>query len=101
MSDAFDGRESSLNNSGAIHRSVPTQVCGVIVALSERLRSTVVSPKSAMRAEKPLSIKMLLFVLLAGIERWRNSTYAFQICVDRRPPMEVFQSASSICQLRE
>ena len=61
MSDAFDERRPSLNNSGAIHSSVPTPAGAVIVMLREWLRNTLVSPKSAMRAEKSLSIKMLLY----------------------------------------
>ena len=101
MSDAFDGREPRSNNSGAIHRIVPTPVGAVIVILSEWLRSTVVSPKSVMRAQKSLSIKMLFFAPLAGIKCRKNPTYAFQICVNRRPVMEVLQSTSDICQLRE
>ena len=39
---------------------MPTQPGVVIVMLSEWLRSTLVSPKSAIRAERSLSIKMLL-----------------------------------------
>ena len=100
MSDAFDGRGPSWNNSGAIHRSVPTQVGVVMVMLSEWLR-TLVSPKSAMRAEKLLSIEMLLYRPLAGTERRKNSTYAFQICMNGRPVMEILQSTSDVCQLRE
>ena len=101
MSDAFDGREPSSNSSGAIHRSVPTPVCAVMVMLSEWLCSTLVSPKSVIRAQELLSIKMLCFVPLAGIEHQKNSTYAFQICVNRRPVMEILQSPSDICQLRD
>ena len=101
MSDAFDGREPSLNNSGAIHRSVPARVGAVTVMLSEWLRSTLVSPKSAMRAEKLLSIKMLLWGRSAGIERRKDSTYAFQIRMNGRPVMEILQSTSDVCQLRK
>ena len=101
MSDAFDGREPSLNNSGAIHRSVPARVGAVTVMLSDWLRSTLVSPKSAMRAEKLPSIKMLLYGSSAGIERWKNSTYAFQIGVNGRPVMEILQSTSDVRQLRK
>ena len=101
MSDAFDGRGPASNNSGAIHRSVPTPVGAVIVMLREWLRRTLVSPKSVMRAQKLLSIKMLFFGRLARIERQKNSTYAFQICVNRRPVMEILQPTSDICQLRE
>ena len=101
MSDAFDGRGLCLKNSGAIHSSVPAQLGAVIVMLSKSLRSTLVSPKSAMRAEKSLSIKMLLFAPSAGIELQKNSTYAFQICMNRWPVMEIFQPTSDIRQLRE
>ena len=101
MSDAFDGRGLCLKNSGAIHSNVPTQLGAVMVMLSESLRSTVVNPKSAIRAERFLSIKMLLFAPSAGIERWKNSTYAFQICVDGGPVMKILQSTSDVCQLRK
>ena len=56
---------------------MPAQVCAVIVVLSEWLRSTVVSPKSAMRAEKSPSIKILLYGLSAGIERPKNLNLRF------------------------
>ena len=101
MSDAFDEREPSSNNSGAIHRYVPAQVGAVTVMLSEWLRSTLVSPKSAMRAEKLSSIKMLFFAPSAGVEWQKNLTYAFQIRVNGRPVMEILQSTSNIRQLRE
>ena len=71
------------------------------VMLSEWLRSTLVSPKSAMRAERLLSIKMLLYGQSAGIERRKHSTYAFQIRVNGRPVMEILQSTSDVRQLRE
>ena len=72
-----------------------------MVMLSEWLRSTLVSPKSAMRAEKSLSIKMLLYGPSAGIEQQKNPTYTFQICVNRRPLMEILQTTSDVRQLRE
>ena len=102
MSDAFDGREPSSNNSGAIHKGVPAQIGAVIVMLSEWLRSTVVSPKSAMRAERLLSIKMLFYPgRSVRIELHKNSTYTFQICMNRGPVMEILQSMGDVCQLRE
>ena len=101
MSDAFDGRGLCLQNSGAIHSSVPTQLGAVMVMLIELLRSVLVSPKSAMHAERLLSIKMLLFAPSAGIDRWKISTYAFQICVNGWPVMEILQSTSDVCQLRK
>ena len=100
MSDDLDGRVPSSNNSGAIHKGVPTQVGAVIVMLSKWLCSTLVSPKSAMRAERSLSIKMLLYGPSAKIELQKKSTHAFQICVNGRPVMKILQSTSDVCQLQ-
>ena len=59
------------------------------------------SPKSEILAEKLLPIKMLLYRLSAGIELQKNSTYAFQIYVKRRPAMKILQSTSDGRRLRE
>ena len=68
--------------------------------LIEGLRNTLVSPKSAMRAEKLLSIKMLLFTPSVDVEHPEKPTYTFQIGVNGWPVVEVFESASDICKLQ-
>jgi len=67
MSDSFDGLDSSSNNSGAIHWGVPPRAGAVTVMLMEWLRNRLVRPKSAMRADLLLSIKMLLFKLIVSL----------------------------------
>lgn len=62
MSDSCDGG-SPWSNSGAIHGRVPPKAGVVTEMLIEGWRNRLVSPKSAMRAEQLLSIKILLFAL--------------------------------------
>ena len=77
MSDSFDGLDFPSNNSGAIHRGVPPQTGAVTEMLAKGCCNTLVRPKSAMRAVRLLSIKILLFASSAQIEPPKESNLRF------------------------